>query len=79
MFYYSFLFSIESLKWEGLSSGAFPPRYEHATFVVGRDRCSTLYSFAGADQNGSLNDMWKFEKGTHMHIILCVYTIIRSE
>ncbi|XP_064398745.1 rab9 effector protein with kelch motifs-like isoform X2 [Halichondria panicea] len=52
----------DCLKWEELPGGDLPARYEHTSFLVGGARESTLYVFAGANQNGSLSDMWKHQK-----------------
>lgn len=60
----------DCLKWEELPGGDLPARYEHTSFLVGGARESTLYVFAGANQNGSLSDMWKHQKGKHWLLLL---------
>lgn len=46
-------------SWCKATSTGLPPRYEHAAFAVGDD----VYVFAGAQENGPMNDLWKYDQG----------------
>lgn len=48
-----------SFSWCKATSTVLPPRYEHAAFAVGDD----VYVFAGAQENGPMNDLWKYDQG----------------
>lgn len=49
----------DSVAWSSLPSHSLPPRYEH-TLALTPD--GQLLVFAGAHENGSLNDMWTHDR-----------------
>ena len=55
-----FLSYTDSITWNTLPSPSLPPRYEH-TLVLTQD--GRLLAFAGAQETGPLNDMWKYDSG----------------
>ena len=48
-----------SFSWRKATSTGLPPRYEHAAFTV----CDDIYVFAGAQESGPMNDLWKYDQG----------------